>query len=103
MMKEFDMMILFVVEIVVVAVDDDLEEEYDPMMMSMMSTNHYWLLTEICIKILEICFLEPKEKYLLMDIDCLQLKSMRYRKDLLQVPLMNVVEGHWYNVRVYAI
>jgi len=40
MMKEFDMMILFVVEIVVVDVDDDLEEEYDLMMPSMMNTNH---------------------------------------------------------------
>jgi hypothetical protein len=39
MMKEFDMMILFVVEIVV-AVDDDLEEKHDLMMLSMMNTNH---------------------------------------------------------------
>jgi hypothetical protein len=50
MMKEFDMMILFVVEIVVV-VDDDLEEEYDLMMLSMMNTNHCRLLTKIFIKV----------------------------------------------------
>ncbi len=92
MMKEFDMMILFVVEIVVV-VDDDL------MMLSMMNTSHYWWLTKICREGLETIFNE----ILLMDIDCLQLKLMKYHRDWSLAPLMNVFEEHWYIVHDYAI
>ena len=74
MMKDFDMMILFVVEIAAV-VDDDLT------ILSMMNTNHYLLLTRISrertieSKTIRLHMVVP------MDIDCLQRISERYRKD----------------------
>jgi hypothetical protein len=83
MVKEFDMMILFVVEIVAV-VDDDHEWEYGLMMLLMMNTIHCWLPTKIIsIKNMRKCFLRKKNVSIPMDIDCLQLKLMRYRRDLL--------------------